>query len=283
MYRNLVAPDPPVSTSLLRREQQTMLMSLYLHARDARSARPVLHDTWAVRTLAAVGHDEAELRTLRGNGPLVVARALRIDELVRDWVHRHPEGVVLHLGCGLDSRVLRVDPGAGVTWVEVDQAPVVALRRGLFPDREGVVTVAASVTESAWWHEVPAGRPVLAVAEGVLMYLAPEQVGTVVDRLAELDAPSTELVADTVAPWVRRVAAHQSSMRGARTGFASTTADLGRAVAAHPRFASSPAESLVAAAARAATGPLRGVVELVDRVPGGHRAMVLTSHRAGGA
>jgi hypothetical protein len=34
----------------------------------------------------------------------------------------HPQATVLHLGCGLDSRVFRVDPPPSVRWYDVDQA-----------------------------------------------------------------------------------------------------------------------------------------------------------------
>jgi O-methyltransferase involved in polyketide biosynthesis len=44
-----------------------------------------------------------------------------------------PDAVVLHLACGLDSRVLRIDPGPTVAWFDLDQEPVIDLRRRLYP------------------------------------------------------------------------------------------------------------------------------------------------------
>jgi hypothetical protein len=58
--------------------------------------------------------------------------------------------------------------------VDVDQEPVIALRRRLYPERAGVTTIAASVTEPGWWPRVPDGRPQLVLAEGLFMYLAPD-------------------------------------------------------------------------------------------------------------
>ena len=65
---------------------------------------------------------------------------------------------MLHLGCGLDSRFFRLDPGPGVEWYDVDYPDVAELRRQLYPGREHYHVVAASVTDPAWLADVPA-RP----------------------------------------------------------------------------------------------------------------------------
>jgi O-methyltransferase involved in polyketide biosynthesis len=41
----------------------------------------------------------------------------------------HPGAVVLHLGCGLDSRVFRVDPAAGHRWHHLDFPDVIEVKR----------------------------------------------------------------------------------------------------------------------------------------------------------
>jgi len=136
-------------------------MTLYLHARDAQVSRPILGDPFAADLLRRVDHDPAGMKHLNGNLPVICTRARLIDDIARRFLDRHPDAVVLHLGCGLDSRVLRLAPGPGVTWIDVDQEPVIALRRRLYPERAGVTTIAASVTEPGWWARVPDGRPSL--------------------------------------------------------------------------------------------------------------------------
>ena len=43
------------------------------------------------------------------------------------------ECTVLHLGCGLDTRVYRVNPASTVRWYDFDLPDVIELRRRLFP------------------------------------------------------------------------------------------------------------------------------------------------------
>ena len=121
----------PSERVALRREQETMLMTLYLHARDADSKHPVLGDRYAAPVLNRIDYDFKRLKSLSGNQPVIVARAKAIDNIARAFLERHEEAVVLHLGCGLDSRVERLDPGPGVAWYDVDQQPVIDLRRRL--------------------------------------------------------------------------------------------------------------------------------------------------------
>jgi len=111
---------------------------------------------------------------------------------------------------------------------------VIDLRRRFYPDRDGVTTIAASVTDSAWWSGVPVGRPLIVVGEGLLMYLAGEGVRTVIDTIMRQPAPERTLIFDTVRPWVCRVAGWQPNMRRASTGFRSSTRDLDTAVHRHP-------------------------------------------------
>jgi O-methyltransferase len=260
-------------------EQETMLMTLYLHARDARAAHPVLGDSYAVALLDQIDYDFDRLSSLVGNQPVIVSRAKAIDDIARDFLSNHAEAVVLHLGCGLDSRVLRLDPGPGVTWFDIDQAPVIDLRRRLIPARPRTTMVATSVTETAWWSEIPDGRPTLIVGEGLLMYLADDGIAAVIDNALSRRAPTQTLVFDTVAPWVKRVSKWQNNFQRAETKFRSTTADLVNAVGRHPGTTLVQEESMVTLARRSTPGVLGAIVAAIDALPAGHRAMVLRTYR----
>jgi O-methyltransferase involved in polyketide biosynthesis len=78
---------------------------------------------------------------------------------------------VIHLGCGLDSRVFRLDPGPEVEWYDVDYPAVISLREKVFPSRPGYHLVATAATDPSWLDQIPAGRPTLLLAEGISMYL----------------------------------------------------------------------------------------------------------------
>jgi O-methyltransferase involved in polyketide biosynthesis len=102
---------------------------------------------------------------------------------------------VLHLGCGLDSRVFRLDPGPAVRWFDLDYPEVIELRRRLYPERAGTTLVGAPVTDPGWVAGIPADRPTLILAEGLLPYVAEAEVVPMLDRLTA-HLPGGELAFD---------------------------------------------------------------------------------------
>jgi O-methyltransferase involved in polyketide biosynthesis len=115
---------------------------------------------------------------------------------------------VLHLGCGLDGRVFRLDPPPSVLWFDIDQPGVIELRRRLYDETEHYRMVGSSVTDPGWLDQIPAGRPTLVVAEGLLMYLRQDEVRQLLQRLTDRFGCG-EMLFDTlhpIAPWPSKVA-----------------------------------------------------------------------------
>jgi O-methyltransferase involved in polyketide biosynthesis len=124
-----------------------------------------------------------------------------MDRYARDFLIRHPATVVVHIGCGLDSRFERVDNGQ-VEWYDLDLLHVVDLRRKLLGGEGGRYhLLGCSVLENAWLDAVSAHRqrPFLFLAEGVFMYFQEAQVKSLVLRLRDR-FPGTELVFDGFSP-----------------------------------------------------------------------------------
>jgi len=149
----------------------TLLGTLHARALDARSAHPVLGDRTAVEAVARLDYDFGRLRVRPSDAIGVAIRAKLLDRWTREFLAAHPAATVLHLGCGLDTRAERVDPGPDVRWFDVDQPEVIALRERLYAARPGHRAIGASVTDPSWLGEVPRDRPALVVAEGLTMYL----------------------------------------------------------------------------------------------------------------
>ncbi|MFC7340203.1 class I SAM-dependent methyltransferase [Saccharopolyspora griseoalba] len=181
----------------------TMLKTLHLRALDAGSANPVLGDHHAAQAVRRIDHDWRRLDK-RGAANAAYAVALRgriFDDLVAEFLRQHPTAVVLNLACGLDSRAFRLQRPAGSDWFDVDLPEVVELRRDLYAEEARYRMLAGSVTDPRWLGELPAHRPALVVAEGLMMYLTPERNWELLRRLTE-HFDTGEVLFDGVAPWV---------------------------------------------------------------------------------
>ncbi|HXO50024.1 MAG TPA: class I SAM-dependent methyltransferase [Mycobacterium sp.] len=150
---------------------QTMLTTLYCKALDADFDQPILGDNFAKEAVDRIDYNWRELGIAERWTPLVTVRTAQYDIWASQFLAVHQRATVVHLGCGLDSRVFRLYPGPGVEWYDVDYPDVIALREKLFPTRPRYHLVATSATDPSWLDRIPADRPVLLLAEGISMYL----------------------------------------------------------------------------------------------------------------
>ncbi len=173
----------PLRRLRLRGEQETLVIPLYARALDYRSKHSILKDRKSSELVDQIDFDFEKLRS--AGGPLLAVRARQLDEWTRGFIGRTPNGVVLNLGCGLDTRISRVAPPPTLRWYDVDFPGVIELRRNFFSDGGGYRMLGASVTDPGWLDSVPNDQPVMAVADGVLEYLGEEEVRTLFHRLTK--------------------------------------------------------------------------------------------------
>jgi O-methyltransferase involved in polyketide biosynthesis len=198
-------------------EQETLLITLYAKAQPD---NPLFFDPKAQDILNRVDYDFDRLRVPYKTVVLVCQRAKKMDAVTRDFLDEHPGSLVLQLGCGLDSRFTRLDDGR-VDWYDLDMPPVVELRRQFFTESERCHMIASSVTDLAWVDRFASGgRPVLVVAEGLLMYLDEADVRRLVLRLHEA-FPGCRLIADVFSRRTARSAASHPALKstGATLGW----------------------------------------------------------------
>ncbi|WP_280401566.1 class I SAM-dependent methyltransferase [Nocardia carnea] len=185
-----------------RSVEWTNLCTLYLRACDSRSPHSVLGDIAAADAVDRIDYDWDRVRRAIRPGVnqwLVALRAARLDSWSADFLRRHPDAVVLHLGCGMDTRAFRLRPPPQVRWFDIDQPHVIELRRHLYDDGDRYRMVGTSVTDPGWTAEIPSDRPTLIIAEGLFMYLREAEVRALLQRLTD-QFPGGELLFDTVAP-----------------------------------------------------------------------------------
>jgi O-methyltransferase involved in polyketide biosynthesis len=115
--------------------EETLYLTLCGRALDNHMAQPILGDTMAEQLVHKLGYDCGRFRLSASPIINIAHRAKKLDEVARGFIDRHPNAVGLDLGAGLDSRVVRIAPPAGVDWHDVDFPEVIAARRQLVPER----------------------------------------------------------------------------------------------------------------------------------------------------
>ncbi|MBB1241991.1 class I SAM-dependent methyltransferase [Streptomyces durbertensis] len=177
--------------------EETVLIPLYARAVETTGPDPALRDPRAVEMVDAIDYDYRKFDgqpSLRG----AVMRTALFDLWTRDFLAEHPEGTVIEVGTGLNTRFERTDNGRA-RWYDLDLPEVVALRRRFFEDTARRTMIAASATDRSWPDLVTGEGPHLVSAEAVLAFLPEEEVRQVVGMLAER-FPGALLAADSAGP-----------------------------------------------------------------------------------
>ena len=116
-------------------------------------------------------------------------RSAVFDDWVRQQIAAMDGAVVLHIGCGMDSRALRVGSKASV-WYDVDFPSVIQQRRRYYTETDAYHMVAADVRDNSWLSNLPQAKRSIVVMEGVSMYLTDGEraalLSALCDRFAEV-------------------------------------------------------------------------------------------------
>ncbi|KAI4592648.1 hypothetical protein KJ359_010550 [Pestalotiopsis sp. 9143b] len=192
--------------------QETTLIPLIAKALDAASPQPVLNDKYSKQTLSRI---DASYDWKRATGHALMQRVLvtrtrLLDLWAAEFLEKHDEATVLHVASGLDSRCLRLAPiwtsaGKRIRWIDLDLPDVVEMRRSLeLPEPEGDYELRpADVLSQDWLESIPNDRPTLIIAEGLVMYLKPEDGLSVFKRLAKnFQGVGGQILCDLAGYWM---------------------------------------------------------------------------------
>ena len=130
---------------------------------------------------------EAEGFPLRGKAKskwLAYTMAMRsavFDRWLKENMTDMPNAVILHAGCGMDSRISRVGNGNHL-WFDADFPDVIAERKRYYAENERYHMIPSDIRDNAWLAQVPAGNGAIIVMEGISMYLPVEELKEVLKQ-----------------------------------------------------------------------------------------------------
>jgi O-methyltransferase involved in polyketide biosynthesis len=180
--------------------QASLLIPLWARATEADHPMPVLRDPKAVELVESIDYPFDQFAKAKVSSVSYCIRAVIFDRLVERFLEDHPSGTVVEIGAGLDTRFDRLDNGT-VEWFDLDLPDAMALRKRLFDETPRRTFLSTSVLETGWIETVAetAASAVLFVAEGVLYFLARQQVAGLFRRLADR-FPGASILFDCQSP-----------------------------------------------------------------------------------
>ncbi len=172
----------------LGRVQETLLLPLVSRAKETEYKNPLLNDTKAVDLFNQLDVDRKKLlRNITEIGVHGLCyRAYRMDEAIKEFLRKHPNGKILDIGAGLDTTYYRCDNGTAL-WYDLDLPDSIALRTQLLPPpNDRVKYIAKSMLDYSWIDDIGDIRQGLFITvPGVLPYFREEDVRDFLSTLAQ--------------------------------------------------------------------------------------------------
>ena len=126
------------------------------------------------------------------------SRSANMDRFVRSFLERRPDGVIVQLGCGLETTYYRCDNGK-TRWYAVDLPHVIDYRWELLPESEREFYISSDAFEKDWIIKVRNDvleAPVLVTAGGLFHYFEENKVISLLRMIGQ--SGNIEVVFDTV-------------------------------------------------------------------------------------
>jgi O-methyltransferase involved in polyketide biosynthesis len=186
--------------------QRTLFMPLWGRAIESRKKHPLLVDKTAEAIIEQVNYDFSAMgqNTSTVTQLAWIMRSIYVDEVVKRFLTKYPQGTIVNIGCGLDTTFDRVDNGR-LIWYDLDLPDVISLRKKFVPETERRQFIATSLFEEKWLKDIRMSGGVLFIVAGVFYYFTEEAVKGFLIRLAD-GFPGGELIFDVCSPFGMKVA-----------------------------------------------------------------------------
>lgn len=193
--------------------QETLLIPLWARATELQQTEPIIVDRESAKILEAIDYDFNKFAKSKKSQAGCCIRGVIFDRWVQNYLKKYPQGTVVEIGAGLNTRFERVDNGS-VSWFDLDLPDVMALRRQFFSECDRRQFISASALETSWCDRVKAAakEPCFFMAEGVLMYLKEAEVKQLFARLLE-HFPGSSFVFDSISPFMIRNQKYHDSLK----------------------------------------------------------------------
>lgn len=180
---------------------ETMLQTLYARAKESKKEPHYIYDKKAVEIVDKLDYDFSLADKDKAMGSGVIARTIVLDKMVSEYLKDHPNGVVVNIGCGLDTRCYR-NEGNFSQWYNLDLPETMAVRKRFLSENGPIYQIAKSAMDESWTADIEqTDEPVLVIIEGVTMYLMEADVKKIFHIIEKRFACVTVFV-ETMSPFV---------------------------------------------------------------------------------
>ena len=183
---------------------ETMVQTLYARAKETKKQNAKIRDEIAVELVKKLDYDFSKADKDKAMSCGVIARTIVLDRMVRQYLEKHENTVVVNIACGLDTRCYRMK-GKKIIWrwvTNVDLPETMKIRRQFLPETGPIYQIAKSAMDDSYVDNIDYhGENVLVIMEGLTMYLCEKDIRKIFS-IIEKSFQKVTVMVETMSPFV---------------------------------------------------------------------------------
>lgn len=189
---------------------ETLLIPLWARARETENSNPIIKDYKAVEMMTNIDYDFSKFDNTWVSQIGVAVRTELLDKGTKTFINKNPNAVIINIGCGLDTRFSRLD-NHKINWYDLDLPEPIRVRKQFFHETERYKMISKSVFDYSWINEIDiSNRPVLIIAEGILMYFTEQEIKNLFNELVKA-FKDAEVLFEMMTPTVAKMSKHHDT------------------------------------------------------------------------
>ena len=180
---------------------ETMVQTLYARAKETKKQNAKIKDEIAVELVEKLDYDFSKADKDKAMNCGVIARTIVLDRMVRKYLEKHENTVVINIACGLDTRCYRMKEKY-LRWYNIDLPETMKIRSRFLTETGPVYQITKSAMDESYIDDIDyhSGN-ILVIIEGLTMYLCEKDIRKMFSIIEKSFQKITVMV-ETMSPFV---------------------------------------------------------------------------------
>jgi O-methyltransferase involved in polyketide biosynthesis len=194
---------------------KTGLVPIYCRAIDYQAKNSILKDKFSYDLYNRIEFDwNIVKKAIRITDPILMAiRVRKFDQMCRQFIEQHPNGIIVSLGSGVDNRFGRIDNNQ-CYFVDIDFPEVLEFKKIITPISMRNILIGQSVLDYSWINQIKdisieQHASVFFIAEGVMVYFEIPEIQGLLKKIHQA-FPQAEIFFDMFSERARKIAVRKS-------------------------------------------------------------------------
>ena len=188
---------------------ETLFLTLYCRAIESNTKNPIIKDEKSIEIVKNLDKYFSESRSnfremlLKRKLPKLYIKKIslltkKFDEYANNFLIKNPNGIIINMACGLDTRFFRI-ANKKVDFYDIDFQEVIELKKQFTTEKDNYHFIGSSLLDFNWIENLSKkkNKQILFIAQGVFGYLKENEVRLLIFELQK-NFPGCEIVFDIV-------------------------------------------------------------------------------------